>query len=214
MKTVELFAGTGSFSKVARKFGHTTLTSEIDSSFSPDRCENILDVPDDAFTGFDVLWASPPCEGFSVASIGANWIGNAQGHTPKSESARRSIALAKKTIAIIETSNPTLWFIENPRGLLRKMPFMEEFLKRTGGVRHTVTYCQYGDTRMKPTDIWTNLHSWKPKPMCKNGMPCHVAAPRGSRTGTQGIKTYKDRSCIHSELFEEIFMNLVYPMDL
>lgn len=22
--------------------------------------------------------------------------------------------------------------------------------------RYTVTYCQYGDNRMKPTDIWTN----------------------------------------------------------
>lgn len=61
---------------------------------------------------------------------------------------------------------------------------------------------------MKPTDIWTNAHFWKPKPMCKNGMPCHVAAPRGSRTGTQGIGTYKDRSRIPSALFEEIFDQL------
>ena len=71
--------------------------------------------------------------------------------------------------------------------------------------RHTVTYCQYGDTRMKPTDIWTNAEWWEPKPPCKNGMPCHVAAPRGSVTGTQGIKGAKGRSVIPAELFHEIF---------
>src|SRR3990167_3554246 len=55
---------------------------------------------------------------------------------------------------------------ENPRGVLRKMPFMKDF------IRHTVSYCQYGDNRMKPTDIWTNALFWKPKPICKNGSPC------------------------------------------
>ena len=74
--------------------------------------------------------------------------------------------------------------------------------------RVTVTYCQYGDTRMKPTDIWTNMTSWKPKSMCKNGDKCHVSAPRGSRTGTQGIKGYKDRSRIPEDLFKEIFNQL------
>ena len=54
--------------------------------------------------------------------------------------------------------------------------------------RYTVTYCQYGDNRMKPTDIWTNHPCPKFKPPCKNGDPCHVSAPRGSQTGTQGLK--------------------------
>lgn len=203
MKTVELFCGTKSFSTVAEKLGHETFTIDNDSSFNPDyRCEiQCLD----RIGIYDILWASPPCEGFSVASIGANWTGGKRGYIPKSDSARMSIILAKKTTELVEQGRPKWWFIENPRGLLRKMPFMEEFLKRTGGVRHTVSYCQYGDTRMKPTDIWTNATWWKPKPMCKNGMPCHVAAPRGSRTGTQGIGTYKDRSRIPAELFKEIF---------
>ena len=74
-----------------------------------------------------------------------------------------------------------------------------------GFIRHTVTYCQYGDERMKPTDIWTNAEWWKPRPMCKNGMPCHVAAPRGSKTGTQGLKGSVHRGVIPPALFEEIF---------
>lgn len=55
-------------------------------------------------------------------------------------------------------------------------------------VRHTISYCQYGDNRMKPTDIWTNDLKWIPKPPCKNGDKCHISAPRGSITGTQGLK--------------------------
>ena len=38
----------------------------------------------------------------------------------------------------------------------------------------TVTYCQYGDTRMKPTDLWCSdslFQQWTPRPMCKNGDP-------------------------------------------
>jgi hypothetical protein len=92
--------------------------------------------------------------------------------------------------------------------MLRKMPFMDEFLKEQGGVRHTVTYCQYGDNRQKPTDIWTNYLEWKPKPPCKRGQPCHVSAPRGSRTGTQGIKGARDRGRIPPNLFKELFKNI------
>ena len=51
-----------------------------------------------------------------------------------------------------------------------------------------MTYCQYGERRQKPTDIFTNHPDPQFKPPCKRGAPCHDAAPRGSRTGTQGIR--------------------------
>ena len=98
-----------------------------------------------------------------------------------------------------------IFIIENPRGLLRKMDFMKDY------DRTNVTYCQYGETRMKPTDIWTNNlknlynpNGWNPRLMCKNGMPCHESAPRGSRTGTQGIKGNYLRSIVPYELCKEI----------
>ena len=109
----------------------------------------------------------------------------------------------KETLEILKHFNPKYFYIENPRGLLRKMDFMQ-----TEGIRHTVTYCQYGDKRMKPTDIWTNNFNWIPKPMCKNGMPCHESAPRGSRTGTQGLKDNYERSKVPYELCQEILLSL------
>lgn len=202
MNTIELFSGTKSFSNTMDKYGHSTLTFDNESAFNPDFCIDIRSINGEITPSkVDILWASPPCQGFSVAVIGRNWNKN---YTPKTKSAETAIELVQKTIEIIKNNKPKYWFIENPRGMLRKMPFMEEFLKSMGGVRHTISYCQYGDTRQKPTDIWTNALFWKPKPICARGSPCHESAPRGSRTGTQGLKGAKDRGRIPNELFEEI----------
>ena len=208
IKTIELFAGTCSFSKVAKKLGHRTFTTDYEEIDGQDLIIDIckLKGKDLPYTP-DFLWASPPCEGFSVASIGANWTGGKRGYIPKSESAVRSIKLAKQAIRLIKETKPKYWFIENPRGLLRKMPFMIRFLKQQGGVRHTVWYCKYGDTRAKPTDIWTNALWWQPLPVCRNNASdCHhERAPRGAKTGTQGVQGYKNRSRIPEKLFKEIF---------
>ena len=64
--------------------------------------------------------------------------------------------------------------------------------------------CKYGEQRMKPTDIWTNHPNPKFIPPCKNGDPCHVPAPRGSQTGTQGIIGSVLRSKIPEKLCEHI----------
>lgn len=198
MKTIELFSGTGSFSKVATELGHQTFQTDYENIDHQDLVADVRDLMAKDFPYQpDILWASPPCEGFSVAAIGKNWNHD---HTPKTDSARRGMELVEHTWRLIDELEPTWWFIENPRGKLRKLPLMER-----APIRHTVTYCQYGDTRMKPTDIWTNAHWWTPRPPCKNGAPCHEAAPRGSKTGTQGIDGYKDRSRIPRELFIEIF---------
>ena len=154
------------------------------------------------------MWTSPPCTAFSVASMGKHW--NKEDRSPKTDNAKMGLALLDKTIEVIKLNlkkNPDMvWFIENPRGMMRKV--IDEVFKKhniTDYERKTVTYCQYGDKRMKPTDIWTNLKDWDSRPMCKNGSPCHEAAPRGSKTGTQGLKNAKDRGVIPPALFEEIF---------
>ena len=202
MKVLELFAGSRSVGKVAELRGHDVYSSDITDFGGIDYVCDILefDVTTLPFAP-DVIWASPPCTGFSVAAIGHHWTGGKGAYIPKTETARLGIQLLDKTLQIIEELKPQFWFIENPRGLMRKMPQLE------GVQRHTVTYCQYGDSRMKPTDIWTNNTTWKPRPMCKNGAPCHEAAPRGSRTGTQGLKNNYERSKIPPALCLEILQS-------
>lgn len=132
MRTLELFAGTKSFSKVAKELGHQTFTVELDPRFEPDWCGDVRDY----LAGHEhllrdyVLWASPPCQGFSVAVIGRNWNHDA---TPKTDSARLAMELVRSTLEIIRRTKPKYWFIENPRGMLRKMPWMDEFMREQGG---------------------------------------------------------------------------------
>jgi len=199
MKVLELFAGSRSIGKAAESLGMEVFSSDLLQFDKIDYAVSILDF-DVTKVPFkpNVIWASPPCTGFSVAALGHHWTGGKGAYIPATDTARLGIELVKKTIEVIEYFQPEYWFIENPRGVLRKMPFMERFK------RNTVTYCQYGDERMKPTDIWTNSDKWVPRKMCKNGAPCHVAAPRGSRTGTQGRSNAYERSKIPDQLCLEI----------
>jgi len=199
MKVLELFAGSRSIGKASEILGYQVFSSDLINFEKIDYVISILDfdinkVPFQP----DIIWASPPCTAFSVAAIGKNWTKDGDNYIAKNPRADFGLELVKKTIQIIEDLKPTYFFIENPRGMLRKMPIMAN-LNRQG-----VTYCQYGDTRMKPTDIWTNSLNWIPRPMCKNGDNCHIAAPRGSSTGTQGLKGSYERSKIPEDLCLEI----------
>jgi hypothetical protein len=126
---------------------------------------------------------------------------------PKTDTATEGLQLVRRTLWLIrelKKLNPKLiWFIENPRGALRKMPLVQSL-----PIRHTVTYCQYGDSRMKPTDIWTNSENWQPRPMCSPGSNCHESAPRGSHKGTQGMSNSFERSKIPEKLCHEILKSM------
>ena len=211
MKVLELFAGSCSFSNVAKEFGHETFTVDngldlktVDHYAKIDLVKDILKLDTDEIPFIpDIIWASPPCTTFSIASCGHHWNApdKSGNRIPKTEAAEIGLLLLEKTIWLMNELQPKYYFIENPRGLMRKMGAVEHLN------RHTVTYCQYGDKRMKPTDIWTNL-DWKPREMCKNGQPCHESAPRGSRTGTQGLKNNYERSKVPYELCKEILENI------
>lgn len=204
MKVLELFAGTRSIGKAFEEKGHEVFSVEWDRSFENiDLYKDIYELSAkeilDKFGKPDVIWASPDCSSYSIAAISHHRKREENGNlAPVSEYAKFCDRVNQHTLNLIMTLSPKYWFIENPRGGMRKMDFIH------GLPRYTVTYCQYGDTRMKPTDIWTNHPDPKFKPMCKNGDPCHEKAPRGSRTGTQGLNGSKERSVIPLELCRHI----------
>ena len=208
MKVLELFAGTRSIGKEFEAKGHEVYSIEWDKQHP--NIDWYVDIGTittqdiiDRFGVPDVVWASPDCTSYSVAAISRHRIREDNGDlTPKSDYAKFCDKVNTHVIDVInellEINPKLIYFIENPRGGMRKMNFMKDL------PRYTVTYCQYGDTRMKPTDIWTNHPNPKFKPPCKNGDPCHGSAPRGSRTGTQKIKGAKDRSRIPEQLCKHI----------
>ena len=211
MKVLELFAGTRSIGKAFEKQGHEVYSIEWNKDFDNiDWYEDIgkITAQDiiDRYGHPDVIWASPDCATFSIAAISHHRRKNPETGNldPISDYAKFCDKVDQHVLQLIEELQPKYWFIENPRGGLRKMTWMQEL------PRYTLTYCKYetdkpiSERRMKPTDIWTNHPNPNFIPPCKNGDPCHAPAPRGSKTGTQGIKGSVDRSRIPDKLCEYI----------
>lgn len=204
MKVLELFAGTRSIGKAFEAHGHEVFSVEWDKKFEDiDLYADVLTVTAEQiireFGRPDVVWASPDCTTYSVAAISTHRRRELNGNlTPQTDYAKFCDKVNAHVVKLIQELNPRCWFIENPVGGLRKMNFMQ------GLPRYTVTYCQYGERRQKPTDIWTNHPDPKFKPACKRGAPCHDAAPRGAKTGTQALKNATEKARIPALLCEHI----------
>lgn len=204
MKVLELFAGNRCIGKAFEKQGHKVYSVEWDKSFkdinlNADIGKLTAEVIVKEFGYPDIIWASPDCTTYSVAAISHHRRREENGSLkPISEYAMFCDNVNKNVMELIEQLKPKYYFIENPRGGFRKMDFVRNI------PRHTITYCKYGDTRMKPTDIFTNHENPMFIPICKNGDPCHESAPRGSRTGTQGIKGKSNRSNIPEQFCDHI----------
>lgn len=206
MNVLELFAGSRSVGKVAEQLSYKVFSVDWENY---DKIDLVIDIEKITIEDIpfipDIIWASPDCKTYSIAACSHH---RKNAIEPISEYAKKCdrtnihfIDLIQKYLLI----NPNMvYFIENPRGMLRKMPFMQ------GLKRHTIWYCQYGDDRAKPTDIWTNSTKWIPRPLCFNGNKnCHHSpAPRGSKTGTQGRKGSYSRSLIPEKLCFEILNSI------
>jgi hypothetical protein len=206
-RALDLFAGLRGWSAefAARGWDVTTLDNDTDGTFAADFCMDILDVRSlaDLERGrgrFDVVLASPPCTAFSVAAMGRNWeryMGRnpVNGKTewlirgPKHARAELGMRIAEHTFRLVDEYAPRLYVVENPVGAMRVMPFV---IGRRD--RATTWYCQWGETRAKPTDLWTNIRGeW---PICRPGSGDHEPAPRGAKTGTQGLPNAAARSLV------------------
>jgi hypothetical protein len=200
LRLLDLFCGLKGWSDTFKERGHEVVTVDVDPSFNPDICIDVRELSGERLGAFDVVLASPPCECFSVASIGKHWNPD---KSPKTTQAIAALQLVSHTLNLIQAINPKYWLIENPRGMMRNVEILKAF------PRHTVTYCQYGENRMKPTDLWGVMpNEFSFKPPCQKRSPCHVAAPRGSKTGTQGMGTYAIKSLIPKALALEVCLTL------
>jgi site-specific DNA-cytosine methylase len=210
---LELFAGSRSIGNKAEQLGMNVFSVDWTEY---EKINLVIDIEllnknDIPFIP-DFIWASPDCTTYSVAAISHH----RNGIVPKSDYAKKCDDVNKHFISLINEYliiNPKMvFFIENPRGMMRKMPFMK------GLQRVTVWYCRYGDTRAKPTDIWSNNiksifneYGWIPKSECYNGNKnCHhESAPRGSMTGTQGKKGSYNKSKIPELLCLDVLNSII-----
>lgn len=205
LNVVDLFCGLKGWSSAFAVRGHNVWTTDIDDRFEASLTADIrkIEKADIPFRKVDVLLASPPCETFSVASIGTHWTGGKRAYVPRTAAARLGMELVEKTVALSKEINADVTIIENPRGVLRNLGIIPVD-------PITVWYCHYGETRAKPTDLWGMPfpEGWKPEPECHNNRghepECcchdHERAPRGAKTGTQGLKTYSSRSKVPYDL--------------
>ena len=135
MRVLELCAGSKSFTKVCTSMGWDCTTVDVNPRYEPDI---LADVRALHFTEgeFDVIWASPPCEHYSIAKT------RGERNLPHYD----SIVLA--CLRIIDEVKPLVWIVENPMGLLRHRPFMSSLPK------WTVDYCMFGAPYRKRTDLF------------------------------------------------------------
>ena len=155
----------------------------------------------------DIVFIGTDCTTYSVAAISKHRRKNpATGNLdPISEKARNADNMNRHVKELIKEMQPKIVIWENPVGALRKMDFMQEY------ILNTTTYCQWGFTYRKATDFFSNIDLHL-KPPCKNGSPCHQKAPRGAKTGLQGVKDkalksiYPPRLCTHIVMECEKYM--------
>jgi len=140
---------------------------------------------------WDFVWASPPCEGFSIAGVPWHWRGFRPDHV-----ARRAISLFRWTLDFV-TGLDAEWLIENPVGLAREYNF---------GVTETVYYCSYGGVSKKPTDLWGNRRFGLERPCGP-----HESAPSGSKRGIQGYARGDPRRGMVPRLLAEAVHRAVCP---
>lgn len=168
MNVLELFSGTGSVGKVCKEIGWDVVSLDIDP-----RADIVCDIlewdykqyPKDHFS---LVWASPPCDNYSILNYSNIGRKLKSGTIVSRESIikgwEEADKLVKKTLEIIEYFSPCVWYIENPQtGRLKEREFMKDL------PYIDVDYCMFSDWGYrKRTRIWTNKEDLQSRLCDKN----------------------------------------------
>lgn len=214
-KVLELFAGSRSIGKQAEDLGMEVLSVDKFIAENMDLVCGVEEITKEIIIeklGIpDIIWASPVCSAWSKTGWFHYW--NTQiykltnSFVASKPFANESVEMVRKTIEIFSWFPEAYFFMENPEGMLQKHPVLSYFKVCGLRVRKTnVTYCRYGDTIRKPTQIWNNCTNWIPKMPCNNGDKCHEYSPRGSQRGILGKESSYERSKIPDALCKEILL--------
>ena len=214
-KLLELFSGTGSIGKVFQ-VDHEVISLDYKKHFNPTICIDLLEWDYTVYPVgyFNVIWASPDCVSWSIASGGKHRLKSDM--EAKTETARIGELLILKTIEIINYFKPQYWFIENPRGLLQHYPPMENI-----GYKHLVYYGNYSNEdeiqypQPKATHIWSNIKLWcerEKQPIM--GEDCYVMRHknwigRERRFYKQYEKNTTERSVIPFSLVKKLYNHIL-----
>jgi len=181
LRVLDMFSGLGGMSAAFRDRGHHVDTLDFDARFKPTFCQDVRDFHPKG--KYDVVVGGPDCRRFSVAALARHWKVRGAVHYPTTMEAEAAVDVVRHAKRVILESDPEFWILENPRGKLRSLGVLAGYRRRT------VTYCQYGASWQKATDLWGVFPpALQLKRPCKARDSCHDAAPRGSKTGVQGVR--------------------------
>ena len=191
-KLLELFCGTISVGNVFEKNGYEVISLDYNPKFNATHTEDIItwDYKQYQSNYFDVIWASPDCTTFSIASGGKYRLKNEiyGRNNEHQDLANIGNNIIIRLIEILKYFNCRAWYIENPRGLLRHFPPLKDFIKETNGNTTTVYYGNYDNWGFpKPTDIWSNMPLWDNETKPEFDESCYVIRPH-AHNGT--LKRY------------------------
>jgi site-specific DNA-cytosine methylase len=183
LKLLELFSGRGSISKAFIANGgeayRVDWSNKVEADLYADvSCLTTQDVIKLCGGVPDFIWASPQCTTYSIATHRHRTV--KEGLVPKTDLAEHDDQVNVLMWNLIDEligMGTKYYFVENPMGRMRHMPFVQ------GKNRHTITYCSYGNKGnangyldqyiKKPTDIWTNHPNPLFLPQCKTKTKTH-----------------------------------------
>lgn len=218
MKVLELFSGTHSIGKVAKKRGWEVVS--LDLILPADIKADIMnwDYKKAYKKGeFDIITASPVCAVWSTLKTSRIGRRRKTGEIETSETINRDIEnigkpMVDKVFEIIDYFKPKFWWIENPQ-----TGRMKDYI--TSKPYYDVDYCKYSDWGYrKRTRFWTNIKGFEPK-LCKKDCDSVYIGDKGRKRhlNTFGDRTGKyrvnklNRYRIPPLLIEELFNAIQLP---